>query len=214
MKILTKFQEDFLSVFSETELKKSFFFTGGTALSAFYLRHRLSEDIDLFTEDEGAIIRVLPVMKKIASILKTKLEIKRNFRSFNEFFITRKTETLKIDFALDSPYRLGAKIFNKKYKLYVDNTIDISCNKLSALFDRGEPKDFVDVYFIDKEILPLEKLIKKAKKKHVGLDNYWLAVSMAKVENINILPNMLKPLNFEELKKFFKEKAVYLMAGK
>lgn len=89
--------------------------------------------------------------------------------------------------------------------------LDLSCNKLSSLFDRGDPKDFADIYFIHKEIIPFEKLVEKAKNKHIGMNNYWLAVSLAKVEDIVVLPKMLKPIMIDELKSFFGKKAKWLM---
>src|SRR5918999_3975854 len=45
--ILSALQWEFLSVFFQGA--PPFFLTGGTALSAFYLGHRYSEDLDLFT---------------------------------------------------------------------------------------------------------------------------------------------------------------------
>lgn len=56
-----------------------------------------------------------------------------------------------------------------------------------------------------------ENVTNKAKKKHIGLDNYWLAVSLSKAENISILPRMLKPITIGELRQFFEEKAQWLM---
>ena len=105
----------------------------------------------------------------------------------------------------------GVKIFREEYGIHVDNVLDISCNKLSALYDRGDPKDFVDIYFLDREIIPFEKLVDEARRKHGGLDNYWLAVSLAKIEDFRVLPKMLKPVALEELKGFFREKAKWLM---
>lgn len=49
MQILTKLQHDVLTLFFQTELGTSYFLTGGTALSGFYLHHRESIDLDLFT---------------------------------------------------------------------------------------------------------------------------------------------------------------------
>ncbi|MBI5575385.1 MAG: hypothetical protein HY896_03360 [Deltaproteobacteria bacterium] len=63
--------------------------------------------------------------------------------------------------------------------------------------------DFVDVFFMDRDLVPLPLLIGTAKKKHVGLDDYWLAVAFSKVESISILPRMVRPLNVEELRGFF-----------
>lgn len=50
MKILTPLQEEFIYTFSKSPLKNRFFLTGGTALAAFYLEHRYSDDMDFFTE--------------------------------------------------------------------------------------------------------------------------------------------------------------------
>ena len=50
--ILTEEQEEFLSLAGQSKyISRNFYFTGGTPLAEFYLRHRLSEDIDLFIED-------------------------------------------------------------------------------------------------------------------------------------------------------------------
>jgi predicted nucleotidyltransferase component of viral defense system len=211
VKVLTPFQEEFIIALARTPLQEPFFLTGGTALAAFYLQHRISEDMDFFTEEEGQVSRVIPIVKDITSALGGELDIKRNFRSYVEFFVTKGEDALRCDFALDSPYRLQPKVFRKEYGISVDNVLDISCNKLSALYDRGEPKDFVDVYFIDREVIPFEKLVEEAKKKHVGLESYSLAVALAKVEEIRLLPRMLKPVTIDELKRFFQDKARWLM---
>lgn len=211
MPVLTDLQKDFLRYFSSTFLAKQFFLTGGTALSAFYLQHRLSEDMDFFTQEEGQVSLVLPELKEMVPLLKAQLEIKRNFRNYLEIFISRGEELLRCDFAMDSPYRLQPLVVNDEYHIYLDNILDIACNKLSALFDRTDPKDFVDIFFLHHEKIPLETFIGEAKKKHVGMDDYWLAVSFSKAEDIVVLPRMLKTLSLAELKNFFKEKARWLM---
>ncbi|MFQ6091943.1 MAG: nucleotidyl transferase AbiEii/AbiGii toxin family protein [bacterium] len=82
MKVLTPLQEDFIGFFAKTVLKDTFLLTGGTALSAFYLQHRISEDVDFFTEEEGQVDRVLAVVQDIAAKLNGRLEVRRSFRSF------------------------------------------------------------------------------------------------------------------------------------
>ena len=54
-RILTPNQADFLLEFAESELKDVFRLTGGTALSAFFLEHRLSEDLDFFSSEKISI---------------------------------------------------------------------------------------------------------------------------------------------------------------
>ena len=49
---LTPLQKTFLTRFFATDVGQRFFLTGGTALAAFHLHHRLSVDLDLFTLDD------------------------------------------------------------------------------------------------------------------------------------------------------------------
>jgi len=52
-KTLTKNQNlIFSEVAADEYLRSQFYFTGGTALSAFYLNHRESEDLDFFSQKE------------------------------------------------------------------------------------------------------------------------------------------------------------------
>lgn len=51
--ILTAYQQQLLDqAASDQVICSKYYLTGGTALSKFYLQHRLSYDIDLFTEKE------------------------------------------------------------------------------------------------------------------------------------------------------------------
>ena len=59
MEILTPFQKQALKAIGESPLVDNFYLTGGTALSAFYLQHRLSEDLDFFSPDPNVIRLVM-----------------------------------------------------------------------------------------------------------------------------------------------------------
>ena len=212
MDILTPSQTRLLTEFSRSSLNDFFFLTGGTALSAFYLHHRLSEDLDFFTEQPGQVQQVLPILNTIAEGLGLRVELRRQFASYLEVFLHEpEGETIKCDFAQDSPFRHQPKMRNSTLGFFVDNPLDIACNKLSALFDRAAAKDFVDVYFIDKELLPFKDLLSRAREKHIGIDDYWLAIALQRVQNIGPMPRMVKPLNKEEVIQFFLAKARWLM---
>jgi len=212
MNILSPFQETLLKHLGNSSLNDIFFLTGGTALSAFFLQHRYSEDLDFFTAQPEQVPQVLPVLEKIALQLGVRIEIRRQFKTFLEVFLHRQDgEVIKCDFAQDSPYRLQPKARSEEFGIFLDSVLDISCNKLSALFDRSAAKDFVDVYFIDRELFRFSELLQNARQKHVGLDNYWLAVSLLKAEELGPLPRMIKPVTIEELKNFFLTQAKELM---
>ncbi|MCL4263730.1 MAG: nucleotidyl transferase AbiEii/AbiGii toxin family protein [Anaerolineae bacterium] len=107
-----------------------------------------------------------------------------------------------------TPFQLDTR-----FRIQVDNVTDIACNKLSALFDRSKPKDFVDIYFICRELMPFAELYKQAQQKHVGMTSYWLAISMQNVRRIQFLPRMIKPLTVSDLQAFFIDLATELMSG-
>src|SRR5207302_6203359 len=138
---LTTFQIELLKRVGPSPLGRSFFLTGGTALSACYLHHRLSEDLDFFTEVPGTVKQTAPMLESLVREAESTLRIARQFETFLEAFITSpQGETVKIDFAQDSPFRLGP-VESSSYGVRVDNSLDIACNKLSALFERAAGKD-------------------------------------------------------------------------
>jgi len=49
MAILTPFQQQLLRAIGQTQIAENFYLTGGTALAAYFLQHRLSEDLDFFS---------------------------------------------------------------------------------------------------------------------------------------------------------------------
>src|SRR3989344_6225174 len=149
--ILTKNQEKFLDLVSQTDyLRKNFYFTGGTPLSAFYLFHRLSEDIDLFSEKE---INILPIRAFIGKVQKELRLIKIDYRQFLglhtfQLFFSEK-EILKVDF---NYYPFPRIEKGTKYKnIEIDSLFDIGVNKVQTISMKPRARDFIDIYFIIKE---------------------------------------------------------------
>lgn len=209
--ILTPLHRSFLAAFADSALQKEFFLTGGTALAHFYLQHRFSENLDFFTEVPGAVSRARPALATIAADLALALEVHREYENFLEVFPTRGNETILCDFALASPFRLQPIVPAEEFGIYIDNLLDIACNKLSALFDRHEAKDFVDVYFLCRDFMPFNDIFAHTQKKHVGLDEYWMARALENVFAIEKLPRMLKPLDLSTMRAFFAEQMVTLI---
>ncbi len=209
--ILTPLQKSLLKTFSNHTLFRDFYLTGGTALSAFYLEHRYSEDLDFFTEVPQGVTRLIPVVEQISKEMNLKMVLGRRFETLFECtLLSSQDEKIELDFALDMPGRLMPIKPGKALGVNLDNELDIASNKLSALYDRSEPKDFVDLFFITKKLFTFEELLKKAHQKYPHLDDYGLAMAFFKVRSVEKLPRMLQPLGLEELKQLFLSKASQL----
>lgn len=210
MEILENIQKEILNNLIFIPEIESFYLTGGTALSAFYLFHRKSNDLDFFTSEEELI---MPFSLKIEETLKKKgLEIERTrgLRSFVELVVSSPSESTIVHLALDSPYRLEPFINSENFQgLKIDNLTDIAANKLLALFERATLRDFVDVYFLIKEKFKKADLIEKARTKDPGFDIYWLGTAFERINEFSMdSPEMLllvKPCSMKELQEFFNE---------
>ncbi len=161
-RVLTPSQIAFLREFILSDLKDVFRLTGGTALSAFYLEHRISEDLDFFSSEKVALPsldRVLKGMDCVSEISYTK-QFDRNLFQIK----LQDASLLKVEFTfyplknLEDPHMVEG--------LRVDSFLDIVVNKMCAIADRTEAKDFVDLYYaLKKGNLSLNRLVGLAEKK-------------------------------------------------
>jgi predicted nucleotidyltransferase component of viral defense system len=214
VEIFTPTQLKVLELLADLEFSRDFVFTGGTALAALYLKHRYSDDLDFFTTSIPALGLVPESIRALAKKMGFECEFTRTQQTFVECFLeNRQGEHIEMDFAVDAPFRFEPPVYDESLRWNVENKVDLACNKLSALFDRANAKDFVDIYFIDRTYLSFDKLVEKGKQKHIGLDNYWLAQACARVREEKKLPKMILPVTHDELVQFFEKKAIKLMEG-
>jgi hypothetical protein len=55
-------------------------------------------------------------------------------------------------------------------------------------------------------------LLPQARQKHVGMDDYWLAIALQRVRHVKVLPRMIKPLTLADLQNYFLELSDSLMS--
>jgi len=204
-KILTEKQKLFIDNLPE-EILSTFYLTGGTALSAFYLEHRLSQDLDLFTDTEEA----MPPIEFLAGLME-KLPATADIwfeRLFDRriFVVTFKGgDTLKVEFTT-YPFRSIEKR-KRIEKLTVDSLLNMVTGKLFAMADRYDPKDFVDLFFfLHKYDWAMNDLISRTEERF-GIKGLDFVIPerllMAKRIGPGDLPVMLNELNPDQLKTYF-----------
>lgn len=207
--ILTGLQRKFLElVLKEPYILKNYYWTGGTVLSEFYLHHRDSEDIDLFTEKAEVD---LPSISKFVGITGKKLKSAKishsRFLGLQSFiFFLRSKEKLKVDFNF---YPFARINLGKKWNgLEIDSLEDIAVNKIHTASMKPRARDFVDLFFLLNgkgcQAYSIPRLISYAKAKFDWhIDPVQLGENFAKVVTFTDFPKMLVPFNPKEMEDFF-----------
>lgn len=207
-KIITikKEQEILLDQFrGDPYLVSHFYFTGGTALSLYYLQHRESIDLDFFSEEffdpQLILTKVTTWAKKLNAIVDyVAIE---DTHVFNLTFPDK--QIVKVDFAFYPHKRLEKSTLTDGVP--VDSILDIAVNKLLATQQRTEVKDFVDLYFLLQKFTVWDLMEGVRVKFRVNLDPFIIGSDFMKVENFEFLPKMIRPLTLSQLKSFYKQKA-------
>lgn len=93
--------------------------------------------------------------------------------------------------------------------LRIASLTDIGIMKWAALANRGSIKDFLDLYFLDREGLSLKELFPLLEKKYPGarINTYHMIKSLSWFDDAETepWPVMRKPVEWEEIKERFLE---------
>lgn len=207
MKEITPLQKQVLVFFQKSPLSKKFYWTGGTVLSVFYLHHRKSKNLDFFSDfpiNYNEIIKFIRAIKKQLKL--KKLQEKKIFDRWE--FILKNKEELRLEFVHYEHPKLKPR---RKWKgIYIDSLDDLAANKVMAFFDRNDPKDLVDLYFLlTKKGYKINRLLKLVEKKFgVRLEesSVW-SEAFKSLENLDELKPLIigRPKETEETLKKIKD---------
>lgn len=208
--ILTLFQQKVLAEFKKTSLAQKFYLSGGTALAEFYLKHRKSEDLDFFTQEELDLDELKKFINLIAKKGRfQKVEFQHGFGLYT-FFLTKARKELvnKIDFG---QYPFGPIEKLKNFRgILVESLYDIGVNKAHTIAFRPRLRDFIDLYFIfqqEPEWAFQDLLQKSFEKFEMRADPLQIGQNLLEVRNLVDMPLMIKKINLEEVQKFFLKEA-------
>lgn len=183
----------------ESFSKDGFYLAGGTGL-ALQIGHRDSIDFDFFKEGD---FDTNILIEKISNIF-----------SFHKLIITQKEkntvsclidDSIQISF-LGYKYILLKPLAESEY-FNIASIIDIGCMKLSAITSRYLEKDYVDLYFILKEVM-LSDLLENFTIKYPNFDKTLVLKSLVYFDDISEEPILFKEghnVSFDIVKKFLEE---------
>jgi hypothetical protein len=167
-KKLYPMQDQVLSLIRQVDT--GFYLTGGTAASRGYLRHRFSDDLDLFINDDPRFgLWVERLIQALSQSTLWQCQVLLKEERFARLNLKTKTVQLKIEMVNDVPARVG-KVIEHPILGWLDTAENILANKVTALLDREEPKDLADIWgFCCRMNLSLQDAITHAGSKAAGV---------------------------------------------
>lgn len=187
---------------------KDFYLAGGTAV-ALHLGHRISEDFDFFTPREFDAALLRDELYNAGDFVVTDI---KNLTLHGVF------DGVKVSFL----YYAHPLVFPPL--LYHDCPIadlpDLAPIKLDTVGSRGSKKDFIDLFFIARESIPLKEIFKLYEKKyaHLQVNIKHLIMSLTYFEDADNAGDRIimlkKRAAWNEIKNFFQEQAKFLLDEK
>jgi predicted nucleotidyltransferase component of viral defense system len=176
---LTPLQRELLAGFFQHE--RGFFLTGGAALAGFYLRHRETDDLDLFTHEAEAFERGAHALRAVADGVGGQLGIRQDSPGFRRCVVTRGNEAVVVDLVWE---RVPSAFPDKQDRagIRVDPIEEILVNKLTAAVSPAEERDIVDLLFLERAGYRAEQALADALKKDGGCTPAALAWVLAQIE--------------------------------
>ncbi len=175
----------------------NFCLVGGTALALYY-GHRISEDIDLFSQQDYDLTAL-------------KAHVQKNFGA-DIYFETSigircMIDNVKTDF-LNYPYPpIDKAVTNDGIRLL--KVPDIAAMKLAAINNRGAKRDFYDLYFLLQHY-SLRQLVEFFAKKFkiTSLFSLYMSLTYFNDAEIEAEPILIKDKNlgWPQVKKFIEQK--------
>ena len=190
---------DVLRFIRECQARVRCSLAGGVALSGAYLGHRLSKDVDLFFRDRVSLRRLADVLSDAAGVVGGSIKIVQDAGTFLRAELQLPDQRIEVDLAVDSTPELAPP--QAIDGVEVVSLEDLRASKLTCLLSRSEPRDLVDVLFLERAGFPADADLGLALKKNAGVDPAvmgWLLDQFP----VAPLPVMLSPLSSTELKLY------------
>jgi hypothetical protein len=189
-----------LAALARNELIQKAQLGGGTGL-ALHLGHRISGDLDFFTAEDFDENRVLPLFRAMPDFHLEKTAWKT--------VLGRIGETRFGLFYYDYPLLFPPARWET---ISVLDPRDIAAMKIAAIASRGAKRDFIDLYFFCREIAPLQEALRLYDAKFRNLTDAGMHIvkSLTYFEDADSeeMPHLLKPADWNEIKNYFREKAI------
>jgi hypothetical protein len=164
---LTTFQRELLATLSSTP-NDDRYLAGGAAMHFAPHSTRYSDDLDFFHDSEERVAAAFAKDRDTLVAAGYAIDVELVLPGFVRAVVRRGGEATRVDWAHDSAWRFMPLVRDDLGGLLL-HPIDLAVNKVLALAGRDEPRDFVDILFVHRTVLPLAGLSWAAAGKDPGL---------------------------------------------
>ncbi len=179
---------------SESRELDSFALAGGTAL-ALMLGHRISVDLDFFTQNEFAGFELLDRLNQRFDTENCSTMVNSLSLSIKRKGLSVKIDFIRHDYPLVNPIRTVGSI-----RLF--SLEDIIAMKLNAIANRGAKKDFYDIYALLAKF-SLREMLGFFEVKYPKMNTFAVTKSLVYFEDADLDPDpiSLVDVSWEDIKK-------------
>ncbi len=163
---LTVFQRELLAALAAVP-NDDRYLAGGAALHFGPSSARYSDDLDFFHDSEARVASAFARDRETLDREHYAVDVELSQPGFIRALVTRGDGETRVDWAHDSAWRF-MPLVKDSLGGWLLHPIDLALNKVLALAGRDEPRDFVDVLYAHREILPLGGLVWAAVGKDPG----------------------------------------------
>jgi hypothetical protein len=163
---LTPFQRAPLAVLA-SEPTEDRYLAGGAALHFAPNSTRYSDDLAFFHDSETRVALAFAADRKRLERAGYTVQVEFSQPGFVRTVVSRGADATRVDWAHDSAWRFMPLVRDPLGGLLL-HPVDLAVNKVLAVAGRDEPRDFVDILFVHRRVLPLAALCWAAVGKDPG----------------------------------------------
>ena len=164
---LTTFQRRLLAILAAVP-DDDRYLAGGAALHFAPNSTRYSDDLDFFHDSEARVASAFGRDRETLQNAGCGVDVELSLPGFVRALVRQGDDATRIDWAHDSAWRFMPLVRDGLGGLLL-HPVDLALNKVLALAGRDEPRDFVDMLFVHRSVLPLSALAWAAVGKDPGL---------------------------------------------
>jgi hypothetical protein len=176
-------------------LISAFFLAGGSAL-ALHLGHRISLDLDFFSQREYSMPELLARFQALGRL---------SIESQSPDTFVGELNGVRLSF-FTYPYPLLGEVVLCE-GIQLASLLDIALMKIAAIGQRGRKRDFIDLYFLCQDQFTLDNLLRDMPRKFPNIEypSYHLLRALAYFDDAedDEMPKMIKPIEWKTVRSFF-----------